>query len=210
MRAQSSHTTALLTLWLLAVTAGSAVSGQTGPAPAAGGASLQVGLSGYWELALDNLRIPPASLVPSITPAVIAAQGKRDLHAVRWCHTVGIPMAMTLGRPIEIRVGQREAYIVFEGNAVVRHVYLARKTHINQDEFDPSTSGDSIGHWEGDTLVVDTIGFHGGRGVTAIPGGGFRTETSRLTERFRVIGGGSVLSVLTTWTDPKMFRTSHT
>jgi hypothetical protein len=210
MHVRTSHTTALLGLWLLAVTVGgSSLSGQAGPAPAAGGSAQQVGLSGYWELVPDNLRIPPASLLPSVTPAVIAAQGKRDLHAVRWCHTVGLPMAMVLARPIEIRVGQREAYIVFEANAVVRHVYLARKTHINPDEFDPSTSGDSIGHWEGDTLVVDTIGFHGGRGVTAIPGGGFRTETSRLTERFRVMGGGTVLSVLATWTDPKMFRASH-
>jgi len=69
--------------------------------------------------------------------------------------------------------------------------------------------GDSRGRWEGDTLVVDTVGFHPERGVTAIPGGGYRTATSRLAERYRLVDGGGVLSVVFTWTDPSMFRTPH-
>jgi hypothetical protein len=180
-----------------------------GGAPAPADAST-ARLSGFWELAYDSLRIPPANLAPGVTPAVIEARGKQDQHAVRWCHTMGLPIAMLLPRPIHIRVGLREAYIAFEAHAAVRHIYLTRTAHISADVFDPSTSGDSVGRWEGDTLVVDTIGFHGGRGVTAIPGGGFRTDQSRLTERFRLIQGGTVLSVVTTWTDPQVFRTPHT
>ena len=57
--------------------------------------------------------------------------------------------------------------------------------------FDPTTSGDSIARWDGDTLVVDTLGFDGAKGLTAIPGGGFRTSQSHLIERFRLIKDGA-------------------
>ena len=59
-------------------------------------------------------------------------------------------------------------------------------------------------------MVVDTVGFHGERGVTSIPGGGFKTEKSHLVERYRLLGNGSVLSVTFTWTDPKVFASPHT
>ena len=79
-----------------------------------------------------------------------------------------------------------------------------------RDIFDPSTSGDSIAHWEGDTLVADTIGFHSTRGVTSIPGGGYRTEKSHLVERYKLIQNGNVLSVTFTWTDPTVFAAPQT
>ena len=91
----------------------------------------------------------------------------------------------------------------------VRHLYLNRKTHIDPEIFDPNTGGDSIAHWEGDTLVVDTIGFEPTKGITLIPGGGFRTANTRLVERFRLLQNGRVLSVTFTWTDPSVFQTPH-
>jgi hypothetical protein len=88
-------------------------------------------------------------------------------------------------------------------------LYTNRSVHITDDIFDPSTNGDSIAHWEGDTLIVDTVGFHGEHGITAIPGGGYRTEKSRLVERYKLLKDGSVLSVVFTWTDPAVFQTPH-
>ena len=76
--------------------------------------------------------------------------------------------------------------------------------------FDPTTNGDSIARWDGDTLVVDTIGFDGAKGLTMIPGGGYRTSESHLVERFRLLNDGAVLSVTFTWEDAKVFRTPHT
>jgi hypothetical protein len=66
-----------------------------------------------------------------------------------------------------------------------------------------------VGKWEGGSLVVHTIGFSE-RGVTSIPGGGFRTPGSRLTERYRLLNDGQRLSVTLTWEDPKVFQTPHT
>src|SRR4029078_2122089 len=81
--------------------------------------------------------------------------------------------------------------------------------HISADIYDPSTLGDSIARWEGTTLVVDTIGFHRTRGITTIPGGGYRTDKSHLVERFRLIGD-HVLSGTSTWTDKTVFAAPQT
>ena len=48
------------------------------------------------------------------------------------------------------------------------------------------------------------------KGILGIPGGGFRTADSKLVERFKLLKSGQVLSVVSTWTDPKVFRTPQT
>jgi hypothetical protein len=49
--------------------------------------------------------------------------------------------------------------ILFEGNIhSYRQIFLDRKEH--PKELNPSWYGDSIGRWDGDTLVVDTVGFN--------------------------------------------------
>ena len=88
--------------------------------------------------------------------------------------------------------------------ATPRYLYF-RSEHVNTDIFDPSTNGDSTARWDGDTLVVDTVGFHETHGLTAVPGGGYRTPTSHLVERYSLLQNGAILSVTSTWTDPKMF-----
>ena len=168
-------------------------------------------ISGYWELPLDGRHVPPARLTPRVTPAILQAQAKNDAKAIRWCNWVGMPTTMDVGRPLDIRQGTREIVILAESPVTpVRHLYLNRTTHISSDVFDATTSGDSIARWDGDTLVVDTTGFEPTHGVTAIPGGGFRTATSHLVERYRLVEGGEVLSVRFTWTDPMVFSAPHT
>ena len=39
----------------------------------------------------------------------------------------------------------------------VRHIYTDGRSHPSKDELWPTLMGDSVGHWEGDTLVIDTI-----------------------------------------------------
>jgi hypothetical protein len=100
-----------------------------------------------------------ANLAPAVTPAVLGKQAEKDAHAIRWCNFLGLPAAMDSPRPINIRQGRREIVVNFETVAVPRHLYF-RAAHPNMDIFDPTTNGDSIARWEGDTLVVDTIGFN--------------------------------------------------
>ena len=65
-------------------------------------------------------------------------------------------------------------------------------------------NGESIGHWEGDTLVVDTIGFRGDhhwmdQGGASIPAG----EQLHIVERIRLINDGKQLEIEYTMTDPE-------
>ena len=82
----------------------------------------------------------------------------------------------------------------------VRHVFL-NVPHSRNPE--PSWYGESIGHYDGDTLVVDTIGLNDKTFVD-----GYRTpHTTQLhvVERFRVINDGKGLDVSFTVDDPGTF-----
>ncbi len=166
-------------------------------------------ISGFWELAADSRMVPAAELLPSMTKADIDHHLEADRRVIRYCDERGTPQIMDPGMPIDIVQGHREIIIFASEPAAPRHIYLDRADHINPEIFDPTSNGDSIGRWEGDTLVVDTIGFSATRGITAIPGGGFRTPHSHLVERYRLLENGSILSVKFTWTDPTVYQSPH-
>jgi hypothetical protein len=113
--------------------------------------------------------------------------------------------------PLDIlqNVNGKEVIISTALRTPARHIYTDGRGHVNPDTFDPVSNGHSIGHWEGATLVVDTIGFSG-EGITRIPGGGRRTMDSHLIERFRLLDGGNRLSVVSTWEDSKIFARPQT
>ena len=207
MKRNSARSIAIAAAALLVASAATAQRGR-GAVPAA--AFDPHDISGYWELSFDSRHVPPAALAASVTPAMRAAKRKQDEYATRWCNWIGMPAAMDATRPIDIRQGRREIVMNFETIATPRHIYLDRTKHIDKDVYDATTMGDSIGRWEGDTLVVDTVGFDGAKGLSAIPGGGFRTSESHLVERYRLMNNGGALSVTFTWSDPRVYRTPHT
>lgn len=173
--------------------------------------SLPSHLNGFWEIPVGSRSIPQASLVDSISQEKLDEIAFHDARAIRWCNMLGVPHIMTQqSRPLEIWAGPNHvAMLVLTKQASPRYAYLDMEQHVDPLIFDPSTNGQSIAHWEGDTLVVDTIGFSGDKGGLAIPGGGFRTEQSRLLERFTLIDD-ETLSIVSTWTDPGVFAEPHT
>ena len=64
----------------------------------------------------------------------------------------------------------------------------------------PTWMGHSVGHWEeGDTLVVDTVGFNdGGKLYPGVP----HTEKLHMTARYRLINDGSLMEIIYTYDDP--------
>jgi hypothetical protein len=94
----------------------------------------------------------------------------------------------------------KEVYIVWQRDQIVRHVYLDQDHTANPK---PSWNGESVGHYEGDTLVVDTIGLTTKSFVDL-----FRTPHSdklHVVERYRMIEGGNALQVEMTIDDPASF-----
>lgn len=89
------------------------------------------------------------------------AEGKRR-QAVRQKETAncraqgwGFPMLMNADAPIQFFV-TRDKVLILNSYRDVTDVRMAAK-HPSADDLWPTVWGDSIGHWEGDTLVVDTI-----------------------------------------------------
>lgn len=164
-------------------------------------------LTGLWEL-LEDKNVPPAALIPG--PATQReAIYRHDLLALRWCHFVGMPRMME-GAPLDILQGSdgKEIVIVSQSQGVPRHIYVDGRKHPDSKIYDPTTMGNSIAHWEGETLIVDTTGFND-QGISSIPGGGIRTHDSHLIERYRLVENGQALSVVFRWDDPNVFQKPH-
>jgi hypothetical protein len=91
-------------------------------------------------------------------------------------------------------------YQFFEYHHEWRTFWLNRE-HLTSEEMDPSFEGDSIAHWEGNTLVVDTIGYNGKTMVSQNVGHS-KSDAFRLVERIRLLDRNN-LEVALTYYDPK-------
>ena len=87
----------------------------------------------------------------------------------------------------------------------VRRIYLNRP-HLKSNPL--LWFGDSVGHWEGDTLVVDTVGFND---QTWLSEGRTRhSEAMHVAERWRLVANGTYLEHITTVEDPLAFTSPYT
>ena len=78
---------------------------------------------------------------------------------VAQCFPPGMPRMMSMVYGMELLQTKGQVAITSEWQAASRRIWLDRKDHPPADELDPSYVGDSVGHWEGDVLVVDTVGI---------------------------------------------------
>jgi hypothetical protein len=129
--------------------------------------------------------------------------GTTPLDPEKSCKPAGIPRANINNTQI---VQTPQIIALIKGDYTDRLIYLDGRPH--PPDLEPSWMGHSIGHWEGNTLVVDTIGFND---ETWLGGdvGGHRMYTSIHSDKEHVIErwtrNGDVLTVETTVEDPVMF-----
>jgi hypothetical protein len=122
-----------------------------------------------------------------------------------------LPMLMATSRPLNIVQGREEILIGSESERA-RFIYLDGRDHsiVKSKNYKPTGTGHSIARWEGNTLVVDTVGFaprtcDSRFPIMRTPGGGLAKETTHLEERIQVVDNGEMLSVTFTWEDPTVF-----
>jgi hypothetical protein len=91
-------------------------------------------------------------------PGQTVSNGRVDLDpTVASCFPSGMPRLMTEVFPFEIIQVRDRVLILFERDYAVSHIWTdGRKL---PEDPDPSYMGQSVGRWDGDTLVVDTIGL---------------------------------------------------
>jgi hypothetical protein len=74
------------------------------------------------------------------------------------CFPPGTPRIYLQPFPMEIVQTPARVLMIFEFNHFIRQIWTDGRGH--NTDLGPTWFGDSIGHWEGDTLVVDTIGLN--------------------------------------------------
>ena len=80
-----------------------------------------------------------------------------------YCLPPGGPRLMATPYPMEIiqLPEQKRIIMIFEGATHVwREIYMDGRPHPTGDDLNPTYLGHSVGRWEGDTLVVDIVGFN--------------------------------------------------
>jgi hypothetical protein len=118
------------------------------------------------------------TLLPGVEKTMQEAKKKGD-PASR-CLPMGVPRLSPF--PVKFVQTPSEVIILHEGDIhTFRIVYVGGRPH--PEEVNPTWYGDSIAKWDGDTLVVDTIGFNDRTWLDAV--GHPHTEKLHVTERYR-------------------------
>ena len=194
-----------------------AVLALAGPAAAApAGASGHAAFEGVWSAVEGNLFDPSAGLDgnaqgvrlhPPYKPAdearytaQIEANKTKQADPTATCLPSGVPRLWAVPFPFEIMVNPKRVTIIHEMESQVRRVFTDGRKH--PDALDPSFNGHSIGHWEGDTLVIDTVGLR----ADTVYDRTIAHHTARLhlTERLR-LAKPDLLEVQMTMDDPDVF-----
>jgi len=129
--------------------------------------------------------------------------GKVPYIARERCWPAGVPGldVYTRGQPVYFIQSPKEVLIVNELSTQIRHIYM-NVPHTAHPT--PSWYGESVGRYDGDELIVDTIGLNDRTFVD-----NYRTphtDQMHVIERFKLVDGGKMLEAKITVEDPGTFN----
>lgn len=176
-----------------------------------------VNFMGTWRLQRTETNGPPPDWEFHPMPK-LTAEGQRiyneklkaDAEGVAYkddtalCYPPGLARFLTRVWPMEI-IHLPTAIIMIHGfTNQVRWIYLDGRKHPDPDFTLPTFNGDSIGHWEGKTLVIETRNFEAEHNwiQSGVPVG----EALRIIERWTLADDGKVLEIQLTMTDPQYWE----
>jgi hypothetical protein len=136
--------------------------------------------------------------------AAAAKAGQRYRDSIGECYPAGMPMIMTRVWPISMVQLPTVIYMMFGFNNSIRIIYLDGRKHTDPDTVVSTYNGESIGHWEKDTLVVETKYFEPNEHY--IDSGIPISDEFSMVERMSMKEDGKVLQIEYTMTDPKMWK----
>ncbi|MDY6946558.1 MAG: hypothetical protein SXG53_12615 [Pseudomonadota bacterium] len=132
-----------------------------------------------------QLKEPYASEYQTLTERKAAAMkaGKPLADPSTQCRPEGVPTLMGAIYPIEIVQTPQQLVVLTEFLTQTRRIYLNEKMP-PLDDISPSYTGHSVAHWEGQTLVVQTLGVREDVRFVDIP----HSAQMTVTERIRLTG----------------------
>jgi hypothetical protein len=119
------------------------------------------------------------------------------------CWPGGVPGQLLFLEPIYFLQTPDEVWMIWQRDHLVRRIYLTDK---HSENLKPSWFGESIGHYQGGTLVVDTIGLAGGQFHYIDSFRTPHTDKLHVVERFTISQDGRTLTAIVTLDDPDTFN----
>ena len=146
--------------------------------------------------------VPPAQAPMLPATAEKFKTNTRDNDPELHCFPPGVPRVWVLPAPFEIMQLSDRVLIYYEFQHLLRQIHMNRAEH--PADLIPTWMGDSNGKWEGDTLVIDSVGFNDKTrlDVVGLP----HSDALHVTERLR-LASPNELQLDVTIDDPKsVFR----
>lgn len=166
--------------------------------------SLEAHTASYGIRAGRSVIVDPADGKIPYQPAALAKRDENYKHRAQAdplnkCYSPGVPRLTYLPFPFQILQTPGYVAITSEFAHTTRIIYLQRKSHYADAEF---WMGDSRGHWDGESLVVDVADFNA---ETWLDGSGdFHSDALRVVERYTRTAPDT-LTYEATITDPKVY-----
>jgi hypothetical protein len=132
----------------------------------------------------NNPILKPAAAEAVKKAGEISEGGKINPDPSNQCATYSPPYLFTIQLGVQILQGKDETLLTYPQDDQIRRV---RMNSEHPEHVVPSAMGDSVGHYEGDTLVIDTVGVKVGRVTMADRYGSPQSEAMHVVERYRLI-----------------------
>jgi hypothetical protein len=149
------------------------------PPPPAGGPRLKEPYAGEYRKLNERKAAAIEAGKPLADPATL-------------CLPEGMPTIMAAVEAIEILQTPRQIVVLAEFLTQTRRIYINEKMPALED-ISPGYNGYSVGHWEGDTLVVQTIGVREDVKFVGVP----HSAQMKVTERLRLTAPGLLENQIT-------------
>lgn len=159
-----------------------------------------------WRFGPPYPPLTPAAQVHFDASQKYLAEGKVYRDDIGQCWPAGLPLIMTRYWPMAMVQIPTAIYMISGFMNSLRIIYLDGRSHTDPDIVVRTFNGESIGHWEGDTLVVDTTAFRPDhhwmdQGGASIPAG----AQLHIVERIRLLENDQ-LEIEYTMTDPEYWE----
>ncbi len=166
-------------------------------APAQAVAAGHPNLSGFWEPRAGSVHRPtPPAYAPVALAQIRKPNKNTDPNGIDAADTNCLPLAqpwnLYQSAPIDIVQDDVETTLMYESRSLPWHIYTDGRPHPPRSNEHPTLNGHSIGRWDGDTFVVDSVDFaprEGHGALFVLP----NDASTHVTETFRLAADGQEL-----------------
>ena len=130
-----------------------------------------------------------------------ARKGERYAEPTAYCYPAGLPRVMTRFGSLMMLQYPTAIFMMSRLNNEYRVIFLDGRKRQAANLRDANWNGESLGHWEGDTLVIETEGFTDENHL--IQQGIFTGDQLKITERISMINDGNTIKMDFIMTDPE-------